>query len=116
MVFGNAGGTSGSGVGFTRDPASGENRLYLDFLFDAQGEDVVSGRREASDDGRLSRVLPEMGRQLQNLAELLEREFGDTQEFEFTVQDGVMFLLQTRTPNVRRGPPCASQWNRSRPG
>jgi len=102
MVFGNAGGTSGSGVGFTRDPASGENRLYLDFLFDAQGEDVVSGRREASDAERLSRVLPELGRQLQNLAELLEREFDDTQEFEFTVQDGVLFLLQTR--NAKRTP------------
>lgn len=102
MVFGNGGGTSGSGVGFTRDPSSGENRLYLDFLFDAQGEDVVSGRREVLDAGRLSRVLPEIGRQLQNLAELLEREFGDTQEFEFTVQDGAMFLLQTR--NAKRTP------------
>jgi pyruvate, orthophosphate dikinase len=97
MVFGNAGGTSGSGVGFTRDPASGENRLYLDFLFDAQGEDVVSGRREVADAKRLARVLPDIGRQLQSLAALLEREFGDTQEFEFTVQEGALFLLQTRT-------------------
>ena len=96
MVFGNAGGTSGAGVGFTRDPASGENRLYLDFRFNAQGEDVVSGRHAAAENGRMALVLPSVLSRLQSVREILEREFGDVQEFEFTVQDGVLYLLQTR--------------------
>jgi pyruvate,orthophosphate dikinase len=97
MVFGNAGGTSGSGVGFTRDPASGENRLYLDFLFNAQGEDVVSGRHPVTDTGRLPVALPEVAQRLEELRHALEATFGDAQEFEFTVQDGRLYLLQTRT-------------------
>lgn len=96
MVFGNAGGTSGSGVGFTRDPAGGENRMYLDFRFNSQGEDVVSGRHSANDATRLAAALPAVAAQLQALRRTLEREFGDVQEFEFTVQDGVLWLLQTR--------------------
>jgi pyruvate,orthophosphate dikinase len=96
MVLGNAGGTSGSGVGFTRDPASGRNELYLDFLFNAQGEDVVSGRRTVSDGGRLQSLLPQLHARLQRVKSLLEGEFGDLQDFEFTVQDGELFLLQTR--------------------
>jgi pyruvate,orthophosphate dikinase len=97
MVFGNAGGTSGSGVGFTRDPASGENRLYLDFLFNAQGEDVVSGRHAVTDTPRLPVALPEVAQRLEELRHALEATFGDAQEFEFTVQDGRLYLLQTRT-------------------
>jgi pyruvate,orthophosphate dikinase len=97
MVFGNAGGTSGSGVGFTRDPASGENRLYLDFLFNAQGEDVVSGRHAVTDTARLPLALPEVAQRLEELRHALEATFGDAQEFEFTVQDGRLYLLQTRT-------------------
>lgn len=97
MVFGNAGGTSGSGVAFTRNPASGENRLYLDFRFNSQGEDVVSGRHAANDADRLAAVLPEVQAQLLKVRKTLESEFGDVQEFEFTVQDGRLFLLQTRT-------------------
>ncbi|HEX5628939.1 MAG TPA: PEP/pyruvate-binding domain-containing protein [Usitatibacteraceae bacterium] len=97
MVFGNAGGTSGSGVGFTRDPATGENRLYLDFLFNAQGEDVVSGRHTVTDTGRLPVALPEVAQRLEELRRALEETFGDAQEFEFTVQDGRLYLLQTRT-------------------
>lgn len=100
MVFGNAGGTSGSGVGFTRDPASGEAKPYIDFLFSAQGEDVVSGRRAVTDADRLARVLPEIARQLRSVMEVLEREFRDAQEFEFTVQEGELFLLQTRTAKL----------------
>lgn len=96
MVFGNAGGRSGSGVGFTRDPASGENRLYLDFRFNSQGEDVVAGRHGANDAPRLGVALPAVAAQLQSLRRVLESEFGDVQEFEFTVQDGVLWLLQTR--------------------
>jgi pyruvate, orthophosphate dikinase len=97
MIFGNAGGDSGSGVGFTRDPASGENRLYLDFLFNAQGEDVVSGRRVSADPAMLERLLPEVHIQVEALRGKLETEFGDAQEFEFTVQERTLFLLQTRT-------------------
>ena len=96
MVFGNAGGTSGSGVGFTRDPASGENRLYLDFLFNAQGEDVVSGRHAVTDTARLPLALPEVAQRLEELRHALESTFGDVQEFEFTVQDGRLYLLQSR--------------------
>jgi pyruvate,orthophosphate dikinase len=97
MVFGNAGGTSGSGVGFTRDPDSGEKRLYYDFLFNSQGEDVVSGRTTSFDTERLSSVLPGALQELRNICTALEHEFRDAQEFEFTIQDGVLYLLQTRT-------------------
>lgn len=96
MVFGNCGGRSGSGVAFTRDPASGENRMYLDFRFNSQGEDVVSGRHSANGAPRLRAALPAVAAQLQSLRGVLEAEFGDAQEFEFTVQDGVLWLLQTR--------------------
>jgi pyruvate,orthophosphate dikinase len=96
MVYGNAGGTSGAGVAFTRDPASGERALYLDFLFNAQGEDVVSGRSGAPDGRRLETVLPGVKNEIVQVAAQLEREFGDMQEFEFTVEDGRFYLLQTR--------------------
>lgn len=102
MVFGNAGGTSGSGVGFTRDPATGENRMYLDFRFNSQGEDVVSGRHGANDAPRLAIALPAVASQLKATRKTLESEFGDVQEFEFTVQDGALWLLQTR--NAKRTP------------
>jgi pyruvate, orthophosphate dikinase len=96
MVFGNAGGTSGAGVAFTRDPATGEARLYLDFLFNGQGEDVVSGRHSAQDAELLGEVLPQVHQKLEDVGRILEREFQDMQEFEFTVQDGQLYLLQTR--------------------
>lgn len=102
MVYGNAGGTSGAGVAFTRDPASGEAGLYLDFLFNAQGEDVVSGRHGASDGLRLAKILPALQDDLEHVAFQLEREFRDMQEFEFTVQDEHLFILQTR--NGKRSP------------
>jgi pyruvate,orthophosphate dikinase len=97
MVFGNAGGTSGSGVAFTRDPGSGERALYVDFMFNAQGEDVVSGRHRTPDGERFAAVLPQVHAHLRGIGERLEREFGDLQEFEFTVQEGQLYLLQTRT-------------------
>jgi pyruvate, orthophosphate dikinase len=97
MVYGNAGGTSGAGVAFTRDPADGEPRLYLDFLFNAQGEDVVSGRHGAPDAERLRQVLPALGEELARVASRLEREFRDMQEFEFTIQDARLHILQART-------------------
>ena len=97
MVFGNAGGTSGSGVGFTRDPATGENRLYADFLFNAQGEDVVSGRQAIAGSEALGLVLPAVRDEIIAMLPKLEAEFGDAQDFEFTVEEGRLYLLQTRT-------------------
>ncbi len=96
MVYGNAGGRSGSGVGFTRDPVSGEPKLWIDFLFNAQGEDVVSGRRSAYGHDELAAVLPAVWQALVDTAAKLEHEFGDMQDFEFTVQDSHLYLLQTR--------------------
>ena len=96
MVFGNAGGASGAGVGFTRDPASGEPRLYLDFCFNGQGEDVVAGRQSLADSDRLRRELPEVHARLETDRGVLEARFADAQDFEFTVQDNVLYLLQTR--------------------
>jgi len=96
MVFGNTGSHSGAGVGFTRDPSTGEAQLWLDFLVNAQGEDVVSGRRNAHGHDALTRVAPHAWSELQQATQRLEREFGDMQDFEFTVQDGQLFLLQTR--------------------
>ena len=96
MVFGNSGGTSGSGVGFTRNPVSGADELYVDFQFNAQGEDVVSGRHPTGDTKRLRATLPEVWAQLETIRRQLETLFGDVQDFEFTVQDGVLQLLQTR--------------------
>ena len=97
MVFGNAGGRSGAGVGFTRDPSSGEPVLWVDFLFNAQGEDVVSGRRSANGHEELSAVLPGVWAGLGDAARQLEHAFGDMQDFEFTVQEGQLFLLQSRS-------------------
>jgi pyruvate,orthophosphate dikinase len=97
MVYGNAGGTSGAGVAFTRDPSTGNPSLYLDFMFNAQGDDVVAGRRTACDGDRLVAVLPSVQHELARVARSLEAEFRDMQEFEFTVQDGKLYILQTRT-------------------
>ena len=97
MVFGNMGVTSGSGVGFTRDPATGENRLYVDFLLNAQGEDVVAGRHAAADPEPLIEALPGLAHELQTVRRRLEALFGDAQDFEFTVEEGKLWLLQTRT-------------------
>ncbi len=96
MVFGNAGGTSGAGVGFTRDPATGENALYLDFQFNGQGEDVVAGRLAIRGTDRLHTTLPAVWEQLQAFRRQLEAMFSDVQDFEFTVQEGHLHLLQTR--------------------
>jgi len=96
MVFGNAGGMSGAGVGFTRDPATGEKALYLDFQFNGQGEDVVAGRLAIGGTDRLRLVLPAVWDQLEVICRQLEVTFSDVQDFEFTVQDGRLFLLQTR--------------------
>jgi pyruvate,orthophosphate dikinase len=97
MVFGNAGGTSGSGVAFTRDPATGAPGLYLDFLFNAQGEDIVSGRRAVDGEAeRLAATLPGVEARLREIAGVLERELGDLQDIEFTAQEGELYVLQSR--------------------
>jgi pyruvate,orthophosphate dikinase len=96
MVFGNAGGTSGAGVGFTRNPATGADELYVDYLPGAQGEDVVSGRFAVRDARHLALVLPKVHAELNRIKPILEREFRDIQDFEFTVQEGSLYLLQTR--------------------
>ncbi|MGA3399322.1 MAG: PEP/pyruvate-binding domain-containing protein [Acetobacteraceae bacterium] len=96
MVFGNAGGTSGAGVGFTRDPATGARTLYFDFCCNGQGEDVVAGRRTLADGDRLRALLPEAFHGLEAVAARLEALFRDAQDFEFTVQDGKLLVLQTR--------------------
>ncbi|HEY0182412.1 MAG TPA: PEP/pyruvate-binding domain-containing protein [Rhodopila sp.] len=96
MVFGNAGGASGSGVGFTRNPATGVRELYFDFQFNGQGEDVVAGRQKLRDNDRLRLVLPGVWSRLSAICHELETLFGDAQDFEFTVQSGTLFLLQAR--------------------
>jgi pyruvate,orthophosphate dikinase len=105
MVFGNGGGTSGAGVGFTRDPATGEPSLYLDYAANAQGEDVVSGRAALGDVDPLALLPVGIDTALHELAQRLEREFQDVQEFEFTIEDGRLFVLQTRT--AKRAPLAA---------
>ena len=97
MVFGNAGGASGAGVGFTRNPATGARELYFDFQFNGQGEDVVAGRQKLRDNDRLRLVLPAVWTQAErHLPRRWRALFGDAQDFEFTVQSGALFLLQTR--------------------
>lgn len=96
MVFGNAGADCGAGVGFTRHPDTGERQLYLDFLFEAQGEDVVSGRQAAGGDSGLRRAMPEVRAEIERVAAALEAEFRDMQDFEITVEAGRLWLLQTR--------------------
>jgi pyruvate,orthophosphate dikinase len=96
MVYGNAGGTSGAGVGFTRNPATGARELYFDFQFNAQGEDVVAGRHVLRDNARLATVLPAVWARLNEICHALEALCRDAQDFEFTVQSGTLFLLQTR--------------------
>jgi pyruvate,orthophosphate dikinase len=107
MVFGNAGGQSGAGVGFTRDPATGEPALWVDFLFNAQGEDVVSGRRSAHGHDELAAVLPAVWQALVAAGHQLEKALSDMQDFEFTVQDGRLFMLQTRVG--KRTPQAAAR-------
>lgn len=96
MVYGNMGPASGSGVAFTRDPATGEKQLYLDFVFNAQGEDVVSGAESLRGSERLNLVQPRVYSELQRVGSILEHEFKDMQDMEFTVQEGKLFVLQCR--------------------
>jgi pyruvate,orthophosphate dikinase len=96
MVYGNTGDKSGSGVAFTRDPATGEKVFYGEFLINAQGEDVVAGVRTPDPVARLKAVLPQAFGELEQVRKTLESHFKDVQDFEFTIQDGKLFMLQTR--------------------
>src|SRR5215472_1112216 len=96
MVYGNTGETSGSGVAFTRDPATGEKVFYGEFLINAQGEDVVAGIRTPEPVAQLNNHLPAAFTELENIRKTLERHFKDVQDFEFTIQEGKVFMLQTR--------------------
>jgi len=97
MVFGNLGETSATGVGFTRDPSTGENTFYGEYLTNAQGEDVVAGIRTPHPIQDLEKELPGAFRKLREITRRLETHYKDVQDFEFTIQDGELFLLQTRT-------------------
>ena len=96
MVFGNTGPRSGTGVAFTRDPATGERRLYGEYLINAQGEDVVAGIRTPEPIATLEQALPDAYGELVRIQELLEAHYGDMQDLEFTIEDGRLFMLQCR--------------------
>ena len=96
MVYGNTGEQSGSGVAFTRDPATGEKVFYGEFLINAQGEDVVAGVRTPEPVAQLKKHLPKPFAELEKVRRTLESHFKDVQDFEFTIQDGTLFMLQTR--------------------
>ena len=96
MVFGNLGETSGTGVGFTRNPATGAKEFYGEFLMNAQGEDVVSGVRTPIHISELEKIQPDVYNQLREITTRLEKHYRDMQDFEFTIQDGRLYMLQTR--------------------
>ena len=96
MVFGNLGETSGTGVGFTRNPAVGDKEFYGEFLMNAQGEDVVAGIRTPVPILELQKVMPDVYRQLREITTRLEKHYRDMQDFEFTIQEGKLYMLQTR--------------------
>jgi pyruvate,orthophosphate dikinase len=96
MVYGNTGDTSGSGVAFTRNPANGTKEFYGEFLINAQGEDVVAGVRTPEPVVELKKQMPVAHRELERIRQNLERHFKDVQDFEFTIEDGVVYMLQTR--------------------
>ncbi len=105
MVFGNMGDTSGTGVGFTRNPATGAKEFYGEFLMNAQGEDVVAGVRTPVPIKELEKIMPEVYNQLREFTTRLEQHYKDVQDFEFTIQDGKLYMLQTR--NGKRTGPAA---------
>jgi pyruvate,orthophosphate dikinase len=96
MVFGNLGENSGTGVGFTRNPATGEHVFFGEYLMNAQGEDVVSGVRTPNPISQLEEQMPECYAQLKDITRRMEKHYRDMQDFEFTIQDGKLYMLQTR--------------------
>lgn len=105
MVFGNGGSASGAGVAFSRDPSTGAPQSVIDVIFDAQGEDVVSGRRTPDTERTLARALPSVADELGSVLRRLELEFRDVQDIEFTVEEGKLWILQTRA--AKRTPRAA---------
>jgi pyruvate,orthophosphate dikinase len=108
MVFGNTGELSGSGVAFTRDPATGEKIFYGEFLMNAQGEDVVAGVRTPSPVIELKKVMPDAYHELERIRQRLEARFADMQDFEFTIQDARSSCSRRATANAPASPPPAS--------
>ena len=96
MVFGNSGNTSGTGVAFTRNPATGEKKLFGEYLINAQGEDVVAGIRTPEPIGHLKDMLPDVYKQFAETAQRLEDHYTDMQDMEFTIENGKLYMLQTR--------------------
>ena len=96
MVYGNTGDRSGSGVAFTRNPANGAREFYGEFLINAQGEDVVAGVRTPEPVVQLKTHLPQAYKELERIRQVLEKHFKDVQDFEFTIEDGIVYMLQTR--------------------
>ena len=96
MVYGNRGETSGTGVAFTRNPATGENKLYGEYLMNAQGEDVVAGIRTPQPISTLNEVMPECYAEFERICKILENHYRDMQDMEFTIENGKLFMLQTR--------------------
>ena len=96
MVFGNLGENSGTGVGFTRNPATGEHAFFGEYLMNAQGEDVVSGVRTPLSISELEKAMPHIYEQLKDITKRMEKHYRDMQDFEFTIQDGKLYMLQTR--------------------
>ena len=96
MVFGNMGETSGTGVAFTRNPSTGEKKLYGEYLLNAQGEDVVAGIRTPQPISQLHEQMPEVYDQFVNIAKTLENHYRDMQDMEYTIERGKLFMLQTR--------------------
>ena len=96
MVFGNLGDNSGTGVGFTRNPATGEHAFFGEYLMNAQGEDVVSGVRTPLSISELEKAMPHIYEQLKDITKRMEKHYRDMQDFEFTIQDGKLYMLQTR--------------------
>ncbi len=105
MVFGNMGENSGTGVGFTRNPSTGEKVFYGEFLVNAQGEDVVAGIRTPQPIAELEQVMPQAYNQLREITSNLEKHYRDVQDFEFTIEQGKLYMLQTR--NGKRTGPAA---------
>src|SRR6476660_605070 len=97
MVFGNMGDDSGTGVAFTRNPATGDDRLFGEFLVNAQGEDVVAGIRTPQKIDQLEQEMPEVYQQFQEIGNRLEKHYRDMQDLEFTVEKGKLYMLQTRS-------------------
>ncbi|HBE12966.1 MAG TPA: pyruvate, phosphate dikinase, partial [Clostridiales bacterium] len=95
MVFGNTGDTSGTGVAFTRNPSTGEKKLYGEFLMNAQGEDVVAGVRTPHTIDKLAQIMPDAYQQFVMICDTLEKHYRDMQDMEFTIEEGKLYMLQT---------------------